>query len=92
MTELVEQIKEAFLIYGKAEWVSTKLVSESLKWEVEYKTNGYTGDDIPASWDDYILQEDQDFEDEINGGINDDIEEEDGNDEDGFAMVDIGDE
>ena len=92
MTELVEQAKEAFLMYGKAEWVSKKLVSESLKWEVEYKTKGYTGDDVPPSWDDYTTQEDQDFEDEINEGINDDIEEEDGDDEDGFAMVDIGDE
>ena len=92
MTELVEQVKEAFLMYGKAEWVSKKLVAESLKWEVEYKTKGYTGDDVPPSWDDYTTQEDQDFEDEASEGTSDDIEEEDGDDEDGFAVVDVGDE
>ena len=51
---------------------------------------GYEGDIIPASWDDYIIAEDAEIAEEANDGINDDIDEEDGDDEDGFAMADIG--
>jgi len=47
---------------------------------------------IPSSWDDYILSENQNNDDEINDGINDDIEEEDNDDEDGFAMAELDDE
>ena len=45
---------------------------------------------MPASWDDYILTKDAALYEEFNDGINDDIEEEDGDDEDGFALADIG--
>jgi len=50
---------------------------------------GYEGDIIPASWDDYIIAEVAEIAEEANDGINDDINEEDGDDEDGFAMADI---
>ena len=89
MTELREQVKEAFLLYGTAKWVSEKLVAKSLEFEEKYKTEGYEGDIIPASWDDYVIAEDAEIAEEANDGINDDINEEDGDDEDGFAMADI---
>ena len=78
MTELREQVTEAFLKYGTAEWVSSKLVAKCLEFEVKYKTEGYEGDTVPASWDDYILTEDAEMLADVNDGINDDIEEEDG--------------
>ena len=90
MTELKEQVKEAFLKYGTAEWVSEKLVAKCLEFEEKYKTEGYEGDTVPASWDDYILAEDAEMLAEVTDGINNDIEEEDNDDEDGFAMADIG--
>jgi hypothetical protein len=53
---------------------------------------GYEGDIIPASWDDsdYIIAEVAEIAEEANDGINDDINEEGGDDEDGFAMADVG--
>ena len=50
---------------------------------------GYEEDIIPASWDDYIIAEVAEIAEEANDGINDDINEEDGDDEDGFVMADI---
>ena len=67
--------------------LSEKLVKKSVEFEALYKKDGYQGDIIPASWDDYIISEDAENADEINDGINDDIEEEDGDDGDGFATM-----
>ena len=89
MSELEEQVKEGFLLYGTAEWASTKLVPKCLEWENRYKIKGFNGDGIPPSWDDYIIENENRLYEDLDEGINDDIEEEDGDDEDGFAMAEI---
>ena len=91
MTELYDQVREGFRLYGTMEWVSDHFVKECLEWEQVYKTKGFEGDIVPASWDDYILSENQDNDEDINDGIMDDIEEEDNDDEDGFAMTEFDD-
>jgi len=65
-------------------------VAKCLEFEEKYKIEGYEGDIVPASWDDYILAEDAEMLADVDDGIINDIEEEDGDDEDGFAMADIG--
>ena len=55
MNELEAQIRDAFLEYGSAEFVSDHLIKDILEFEVKYKTEGYFGDVVPRSWDDYIL-------------------------------------
>ena len=63
-------------------------------WGNEYEKNGYAGDVVPANWDNYILiegtEDDNDnaeVDNVVDNGINYDINEEHGDDQDGFALV-----
>jgi len=89
MNELEAQIRDAFLEYGSAEFVSDHLIKDILEFEVKYKTEGYFGDVVPRSWDDYILTEDAELFEDFDDGVNVDIEEEDAGVEDGFAMANV---
>ena len=80
MTELGVQVREGFLKYGTAEWVKNHYVKQSIEWEVKYKTEGYVGDIVPASWDDYILTNDHANGEEANNGIIEDMVDEDADD------------
>ena len=96
MTQLHEQLLTAFRYYGTKEWAA-KFANECRLNEIEYKTVGYTGDIIPENWDEYVIQNAQDQEEEDGDiahdeGILHDIEEEDGDDEDGFALAPFPDE
>jgi hypothetical protein len=91
MTQLRDQLLTAFRYYGTKEWTA-KFANESRLKEVKYKTVGYTGEIIPENWDEYAIQnaQDQDKEDgniAHDEGILNDIKEEDGDDEDGFALA-----
>jgi len=83
------QIRDAFLEYGSAEFVSEHLIKDALEFEVKYKTEGYIGDVVPRSWDDYILSEDAELFEDFDDGVNVDIDEEDAGVEDGFAMANV---
>jgi hypothetical protein len=89
MNELEAQIKDAFLKYGSAEFISEHLIKDILEFEVKYKTEGYKGDVVPRSWDDYILREDAELFEDFDDGVNVDIDEEDAGVEDGIAMANI---
>ena len=69
-----------FLEYGSAEFVSEHLIKDILEFEVKYKTEGYIGDVVPRSWDDYILTEDAERTKKT---------DEDAGVEDGIAMVNV---
>ena len=73
-------------IYGKVQCISEELVAKCLEFWEKYKSEGYEGDIILVSWDGYILAEDTDNADETNEDINEYINEDDGDDEDGFTM------
>ena len=89
MSELHEQVREGFLKYGTSEWVSEHYVRQSLEWEMKYKTVWYAGDEIPDSWDDYIIINNDDNDDVANGDVNEDMQNEGEDEGDGFAYVDI---
>ena len=72
------------------------IMTECAIWGNEYDKNGYAGDVVPANWDNYIPIEDtEDDNDEaevdnvVDNGINDDMHEENGDDQDGFALVEV---
>jgi transposase len=90
MTTLDEQVREGFRKYGSAEFVSNHFIKQVLEFEHTYKTEGYNGDVVPDSWDDYILTEDADLFADFNEGVMEDIDEEDDGVVDGFAEADIG--
>ena len=92
MTALHAQVREGFLKYGTAGWVSSHYVKQSREWELKYKTKGYVGDVIPASWDDYVIIEEHTEHGEVDHGIIRDMEEEDVDVEEGFEGDDMGDE
>ena len=80
MTTLGEQVREGFRKYGSAEFVSKHFVKQALEFEQVYQTEGYNGDVVHDSWDDYTLTEDADLFADFNEGVI----------EDGFAEADIG--
>jgi hypothetical protein len=86
--EWVRPIQEE-MEYGSAEFVSEHLIKDALEFEVKYKTEGYIGDVVPRSWDDYILSEDAELFEDFDDGVNVDIDEEDAGVEDGFAMANV---
>ena len=90
MNELEAQVRDGFLKYGSAEFVSGHLMRDVLEFENKYKTEGYHRDVVPRSWDDYILTEDAELFAELGEGINGDIDEEDQGIFDGVAMADVG--
>ena len=92
MNELEAQVRDGFLKYGSAEFVSGHLMRDVLEFENKYKTEGYHRDVVPRSWDDYILTEDAELFAELGEGINGDIDEEDQGVFDGEAMADVGEE
>ena len=69
---------------------SNHFVKQALEFEKKYKTDGYNGDVVPDSWDDYILTEDAELFADFNEGVMGDIVEDDDGVEDGFAEADIG--
>jgi transposase len=87
MTELNEQVRDGFRRYGTAEWVRTHYVKECSEKEQLYRAQGFIGDEVPADWAEYELEEDDDIIAIWDHDINDDIEEENGYDADGFACV-----
>ena len=92
MNELEAQVRDGFIKYGSAEFVSEHLMRDVLEFENKYKTKGYNGDVVPRSWDAYILSEDAELFAEFGEGINGDIDEEDRGVFDGEAMAYVGEE
>ena len=72
------------------------ITTECEIWGNEYEKNGYAGVVVHANLDNYIPIEDtEDDNDEaevdnmVDNSINDDIHEENGDDQDGFALVEV---
>ena len=57
--------------------------------KTKYLVEWFDGDTVAHRWDDYIIENENRLYEDLDEGINDDIEEEDGDDEDGFAMAEI---
>lgn len=57
--------------------------------KTKYLVEGLDGNTVAHRWDDYIIENENRLYEDLDEGINDDIEEEDGDDEDGFAMAEI---
>ena len=57
--------------------------------KTKYIVEGFNGDVIFPSWDDYIIENENRLYEDLDEGINDDIQEEGGDNEDGFAMAEI---
>ena len=57
--------------------------------KTKYLVEWFDGDTVAHRWDDYIIENENRLYEDLDEGINDDIQEEDGDDEDGFAMAEI---